>query len=221
MLGLAGVPHCTAMCTAPCAAVTGGAVAGQRTRLLLFHGFRVLSYALAGAIAASSVGALAAVAQWSPVLRPLWTMLHAAAFVLGLWLLWHGRQPAWLEAIGRGSGRATGPAAGWQRLHGPTRAGVAGSLWVAWPCGLLQSALLLAALANGAAGGALVMTGFALVSGTGLVLGPGLWAWLGGTAVASRASVWGVRVAGAALAGASGWVLTHGLWAQAAAFCFG
>jgi sulfite exporter TauE/SafE len=95
------------------------------------------------------------------VLRPVWTLLHAAAFVLGLWMLWQGRQPVWLESLGRGSARAAGPAAGWQRVHGPVKAGAAGLAWAAWPCGLLQSALVLAALANGPAGGALVMTGFA------------------------------------------------------------
>lgn len=234
-LALAGVPHCTAMCAAPCAAVTGGGwqgAPGWRARQLSFHLARVAGYALAGAVAASSVGALAALAQWSPLMRPLWTLLHAAALVLGLWLLWHGRQPVWLESLGRGrahgslvaNGASVSASAstpdGWQRLRGPARAGLAGSLWVAWPCGLLQSALLLAALAQGAVGGALVMAGFALVSAAGLLLGPALWRWLGGGAVAARFEVWGLRLAGAALVAASGWALTHGLWAQVAAFCF-
>lgn len=222
MLGLAGVPHCTAMCAAPCAAVTGGAAPGQRLRVLAFHGARVSAYALVGAIAASSVGALAALAQWSPALRPLWTLLHAAALALGLWLVWTGRQPLWLEGLGRGGTRvAPLPQGGWQRIRGPGRSALAGSLWVAWPCGLLQSALLLAALANGAASGALVMTGFALVSATGLVLGPALWSWLGGAAVAARAAVWAVRLSGAALALASGWALSRDLWAPLIAYCFG
>jgi sulfite exporter TauE/SafE len=218
-LALAGVPHCTAMCAAPCAAAVGGPAQGQGARMWAFHGARILAYAAAGAVAASSVGALARLAEWSPVLRPLWTLLHALALALGLWLLWHGRQPAWLESLGRGSHRAAAPAAGWQRVKGPIRSGVAGSLWVAWPCGLLQSALLLAALANGAAAGALVMGGFAVVTATGLVLGPGLWAWLGGGAVAARAAVWGVRLAGASLVAASGWALSHGLWQRVAAYC--
>jgi sulfite exporter TauE/SafE len=213
-LGLAGVPHCAAMCAAPCAAVTGRGLGGATP--WAFHGARLLSYALAGAVAAGSVGALAAVAQWAPVLKPVWTLLHAAVFVLGLWMLWQGRQPVWLESLGRGSLRA----GGWQVVRGPGKAGLAGLLWVAWPCGLLQSALLLAALANGPAGGALVMAGFATVTAAGLMLGPGLWAWMGGGAVAARAEVWGVRIAGAMLVAASGWALTHGLWARVAAYCF-
>jgi hypothetical protein len=218
-LGLAGVPHCTAMCAAPCAAVTGRGFGGATP--WVFHGARVISYALAGAVAAGSVGALAALAQWSPMLRPLWTLLHAAAFTLGIWMLWQGRQPVWLESLGRGSARAAGPAAGWQRMRGPVKAGIAGGLWVAWPCGLLQSALLLAAMANGPAGGALVMGGFAAVTAAGLIVGPGLWAWFGGGAMTARTAAWAIRLSGAMLAAASGWALTHGLWARVAAYCFG
>jgi len=217
-LALAGVPHCAAMCAAPCAAVTGRQLRGPVP--WVFHGARLLSYTLAGAVAAGSVAALAALAQWSPMLRPLWTLLHAGAFTLGLWLLWQGRQPVWLESIGRGSVRAAGPAAGWQRLQGPVKAGVAGSLWVAWPCGLLQSALLLAALANSPAGGALVMAGFAAVTAAGLVVGPGLWAWFGGGTLTARGTAWAVRLSGAMLAAAAGFALTHGVWHDVAAWCF-
>lgn len=219
MLGLAGAPHCTAMCAAPCAAVTQGPPAGRRTRWAMFHGARVLAYALAGGIAASSVGALATLSEWSPLLQPVWTLVHAAAFSLGLWLMWAGRQPAWLESLGRGSARAAEPAGGWQRMSGPTRAGLAGGLWVAWPCGLLHSALLLAAMANGAVAGAVVMGGFAAVTAAGLVLGPGLWVWLGGGASAAQVATLGVRLAGLALAGASGFALGHGLWGRIAAYC--
>jgi uncharacterized protein len=218
-LALAGVPHCAAMCAAPCAAVTGRGVTGPAA--WAFHGARVLSYALAGAVAAGSVGALAALAQWSPLLRPVWTLLHASAFVLGLWMLWQGRQPVWLESLGRGSARAAGPAAGWQRMRGPLKAGTAGLAWVAWPCGLLQSALVLAALANGPAGGALVMAGFAAVTAAGLMVGPALWSWIGGGAVATRAAGWAVRLSGAMIAAAAGFALTHGIWAEVAAWCFG
>jgi len=221
MLGLAGIPHCTAMCAAPCAAVTAGGHTGRSGRLWAFHGFRVTAYAGAGALAASSVGVLALAAQWSPLFKPLWTLLHAGALSLGLWLLIKGRQPAWLENLGRGGARAATPAGSWQTVRGPGRAALAGGLWVAWPCGLLQSALLLAALANGAAGGALVMAGFATVSAAGLVLGPRLWLWLGGPAVAARTADWGVRLAGAALVAAAGFALGHGLWAPLLALCFG
>ena len=221
LLGLAGLPHCATMCAAPCAAVTGPPGPGGQlpATVWVFHGARVLSYAVAGAVVASSVGALAALGQWSPALRPLWTMLHVAAFILGLWLLWQGRQPQWLENLGRGSRQSALKT--WQPLRGPLRAGAAGGLWVAWPCGLLQSALVIAALANSAAAGAAVMAAFAIMTTVALTLGPWVWARLGRGAATAQAAGWAVRLAGAMLAAASGWALSHGLWARIAAYCFG
>jgi uncharacterized protein len=85
---------------------------------------------------------------------------------------------------------------------------------------LLQSALLVAALANHAAAGAAVMTAFALASSPGLIAGPALWsAWSRGKRRSIKAQAWAVRLAGAMLATASLWALGHGLWMQVAAWC--
>lgn len=214
MLGLAGAPHCAAMCGAACAAIAPADRPGAQTA---FHLARVAGYALAGAVAASSVGALAALGQWSPALRPLWTLAHAAALGLGLWLLIRGRQPAWLAQIGRNTRSL--PAAGWQRVQGPARAAAAGGVWAAWPCGLLQSALMVSALANSAAAGAAAMAGFAIASAGGLALAPWLWARWGGGAAAAAAPTLAVRGAGALLVLASGWALGHGLWQPLIAWC--
>lgn len=223
LLGLAGTPHCAAMCGAPCAALTGGRSRGS---MLAFQAARMLSYAAGGAIAASSMGALASLSQFSPALRPLWTLLHALALALGLWLLWYGRQPAWMGSFGRISRAlpATGVAGGtgggqWQRLRGPVRAAAGGSVWVAWPCGLLQSALLVAAMTGSGLAGAMAMGGFALASSAGLILAPWLWQRLLQGEGAARRERWVVRSAGLLLVGASGWALMHGIWAQVAAFC--
>ena len=43
LMGLAGGPHCLAMCATPCSAVAGG---GRPGRQALFHGGRLLGYAL-------------------------------------------------------------------------------------------------------------------------------------------------------------------------------
>lgn len=204
------------MCGAPCAAVTGG---GKPGASLAFHLARVASYALGGAVVASSMAALAGLSQLSPALRPLWTLLHALALALGLWLLWSGRQPAWMGSFGRVV-RSAQPAAGtWQTVQGPVRAAVGGGLWVAWPCGLLQSALLVAAMTGSGLAGAAAMGAFAVSSSAGLVLAPWMWQKFmkGGTAV--RRERWVVRAAGLMLVVSSGWVLTHGLWHQVAAFC--
>jgi uncharacterized protein len=221
MLGAAGAPHCAAMCGPASTALQRGCGGGRGTPLA-FHLSRLAGYSAAGAVAASSVGLLAQLGQSAPVLRPLWTMLHAAALGLGLWLLWQGKQPQWLEDIGRGTGRAAPQSAGggWQRIHGPARAAAGGALWVAWPCGLLQSALVVAALANTAWSGAAVMATFAAASAAGLGVAPWLLARLGASGVgAAQANVWAVRLAGAALATASAWALGHDLLHRFVAWC--
>jgi sulfite exporter TauE/SafE len=218
LMGLAGAVHCTAMCGAACTAVLQRCGGASSSRPLLgFHLGRLASYAAGGAVAAASVSAVGAWSQAAPALRPLWTLVHVAALMLGLWLAWTGRQPAWLAAWGRAPSLATA-GAGWQPIQGPLRATAFGSVWVAVPCGLLQSALLVAALANGAAGGALVMAAFALASSLGLLLAGAAWQ----RAVASPDALrWAVRLAGVMMAAASAWALGHGLWRQIAVYCFG
>jgi sulfite exporter TauE/SafE len=224
-LGAAGAPHCAAMCgPASTSLLRGCSRHTPHASPLAFHVARVAGYAIAGAVAASSVGALAQLGQLSPVLRPLWTLLHCAALGLGLWLLWQGRQPAWLENLGRSASRLApqqpGPD-GWQRMSGPSRAGAAGLLWVAWPCGLLQSALVVAALTDTAWSGAAAMAGFALASAAGLTLAPWAFSRLagGGSAGALQVSAWAVRLAGAMLAAASAWALGHDLFRRVVAYC--
>ncbi|MDP1686650.1 sulfite exporter TauE/SafE family protein [Hydrogenophaga sp.] len=216
LLGLAGAPHCTAMCSAPCAAAIGRS--GGVPATAAFHLARLASYAVAGAVVASTVGALAALAQLSPALRPLWTLVHALAFALGLWLLWHGRQPAWMAALGRPQAPAVA-AGGWQAVRGPARAAVAGGLWVGWPCGLLQGALLVSSMTGSAVAGAAAMASFAVASSPGLLLAPWVWQRMSRHGDAAARERWAIRAAGGMLAAASGWVLTHGLWERFAAFC--
>lgn len=164
LMGVAGSVHCVSMCAAPCAALTGG----QRTPSAAFHAGRLASYSLAGAVAASSIGLLWQWEQAASWLRPLWLGLHLAVLALGLWLLWRGEQPLWMQ---RRWGRA--PSGGSAR-SATGRSSLAGLAWVAWPCGLLQSALLVAALATGPVTGALVMAAFAVGSSPGLWAGPWL-----------------------------------------------
>lgn len=215
-LGLAGAPHCVAMCAAPCAAITGGRGRGAQ---LLFHGGRALGYAAAGALAAASVNALTLLGSLSPIFRPLWSLVHAAVLVLGLWLAIVGRQPAWLERIGRGGDHLVARGRS-QRLRGQAGAALAGSLWVAWPCGLLQSAVLVAALASTPWSGAGVMAAFALASGLALTAAPWLWRGLGSGRMVVRVSpTMGVRVAGLMLVAAALFALFAGRWSQVAAYC--
>jgi sulfite exporter TauE/SafE len=212
LLGLAGAPHCAVMCSAPCAAAIGG---GGARASLAFHGARVASYGVGGAVAASSVAALASWAAWSPAIRPVWTLAQVLAMALGLWLLWQGRQPVWMAALGRAP--RSGSINGWQGIRAPVRAAATGGMWVGWPCGLLQSALLVAAMTADAMTGALAMAGFAVASSMGLIFAP--WAWrhlLSGHPSRER---WATRAAGLLLAGAAAWALGHGMWQQVADYC--
>jgi uncharacterized protein len=211
LMGLAGLPHCAAMCAAPCAAVTRGTAPRQ----WLFQAARVLGYAAAGALAAASIGALRDGLALTPALRPLWTLLHLFALAVGLWMLARGRWPAWLQ---RRAG-APQPDTGWQRIAGPARAACAGAAWIAWPCALSQSALLVAALGDTPAVGAGAMAAFALASAPGLWIGPIVLARMT-TGPSATQAVWPLRAAGGLLAAGSAWALGHGLAARALAWCF-
>jgi sulfite exporter TauE/SafE len=194
LMGLASVPHCALMCGAPCAAAAGGG--GQTTSVAGFQVGRLLGYAAAGAVAAASMGALREASQWSAALRPLWTVLHVALLALGLWLLLRAEWPAWLGRHGNKPGRQP---VRW------SRATSSGFMWFAWPCGALQGALLVAAMAA-----------FALASSPGLLLAP-----LALRRLMSRPdwSTWAPRLAGLMLVLGSAWALGHGLWAQVVAWC--
>ena len=230
LLGLVGSPHCAAMCGAPCAALTQHRGTGRpHAALAAFMGGRLAGYALGGAAVAASVVWLGNLGSLGSALRPLWSGLHAAALGLGLWLLITGKLPLWTGHLGRNHASAALPPLrdGWQRIQpmkAPARAGAAGAagaLWLALPCGLLQSALLLAALANTPMQGAMAMMAFAATSSLGLGLYPALWSrWIARAGGAVRANAVAARLAGAVLAASSGWALSQGLWQRVAALCF-
>jgi uncharacterized protein len=205
-MGLAGGPHCVAMCGAMCA---GLASTDSPRRVLWFHGGRMLGYALLGAVAAASVQGLAWGAQHVQALRPAWVLAHALALGWGLVLLISARQPAFAS-------RAAQRVWGFARRAGAGKRHAAGLglLWAAMPCGLLYSALLLAGLSAGALQGAAVMFAFALGTSITLVLAPSIWAqlrrWREGL---------GQRVAGLLLVFASAWALNMDLGEQCRVFC--
>ena len=252
-MGLAGGPHCLAMCGAACTAL-GARCGGPRPQAvhLVWQVGRLLAYALAGALVASSVSLLARWGDELAWLRPWWVMLHIAALALGLWMVWQGRVPRWLATplSPQALARARAPAApvpsaalqgasayrlGWAAqapAGGPAlavegqggapapgapgkvlwlRAGAAGAAWVALPCGLLQSALVVAALGSSAWEGALVMACFAFGSGLSLWLGPARWTRLSKRLGRSEGLGAGhaVRLAGLMLSIGSAWAIGH------------
>lgn len=216
LMGLAGGPHCLAMCAAPCSVITGSpqAVAGSTEhrvqwmprggharRLAAYHAGRLLGYAAVGALAAMAMQSLAWLTQQAMALRPLWTFMHVAVLAWGLMMVLQARQPAWVESAGR---------AVWGRVRplvqAPGGVFATGFLWALMPCGLLYSALLVAALSGGVWEGALTMAFFAVGSGAWLLAGPWLWLHLRQRMDALRAS-WGTRLAGLLLCGVAGWAL--------------
>ncbi len=212
-MGIAASPHCVIMCGSPCAALT----CHGRGESVGFHLGRIAGYAAGGAIVAASITTLGQWAETVPVLQPIWLMVHLAFLALGLWLLVFGDMPRRLLRD------AAQPIRIVRRGSRPLRTGLIGLAWVAWPCGALQAALLLSAMANGAAGGALVMGGFAVASMPALAAAPWLWGrWqlvTGRKSSAAEISLWGYRIAGLGLAGSSAWAIAMGLSEHIAAFC--
>lgn len=216
LMGLAGGPHCVAMCGAACSGL-GATQAGQSTKALwVFQAGRLVGYSALGAGAAASMQGLGWLSVHSAALRPVWTLFHVAAALLGLMLLWRARQPIWLEKSARKV---------WQRVRSVTGhlngnaalapIGMMGVLWALLPCGLLYSALLVAAMTSSAAEGAGVMALFALGSGMWLMAGP--WLWL---RMRSQGSgQWAIRIAGLALLASSVWALWMGLVHNTAPWC--
>lgn len=171
LMGLAGIPHCAAMCATPCAVVVPH---GLPVSALLG---RSLGYAFLGAVAAGATAALASWSRFSVVLQPFWVMLLAASALLGAWMLVRGEMPLVLQSQGLAAYRAlqrrmNSPQ--WLTRH-PRLAGllpaVLGAAWAALPCGLLYGAVTVAALASSAWQGACVMAVFSLPGAVAL------WWW--------------------------------------------
>jgi sulfite exporter TauE/SafE len=217
VMGWVGSPHCVAMCGPVCA--TQSKVSDQ----LAFQLGRMSGYAVAGALAGWSIQT---VGSWSihvQSLRPLWSFLHALFLIMGVWMLIRGDQPGFLVHAAAKLWR-------WMQARVQTRrAGgkgmgslLLGAVWVFWPCGLLYSALTLAALSGSAWQGALTMVCFALGSGVVLSLLPWLWqrlqAWRNGES-AQQVRQWGIRAAGGVLATMSAWALWQGLVMNQAPWC--
>ncbi len=217
LLGLASTPHCVAMCAAACGGVARacGGEHPQRAMAALQLG-RLLGYSLAGALAAASVSTLGQWASQAPAWRPLWSLVHLGALVLGLWLAWRGHPPGWMQAAGQALSRWArhgADAPGAKPSRGLWRAGQLGLGWVLLPCGMLHAALLAAAMAPSAGQGAWVMACFAVGSGVGVWAGPAIWwRFSGGRLDARQGPDLAVRLGGGALAAMSAWALGLAFW---------
>lgn len=225
LMGLAGGPHCVAMCGAACAGVIRiarapqggvasvvGGLQGQGATLA-FHAGRIASYAAAGAVAAMAVQGVGLASERLAALRPFWVLLHVGVLMWGLSLAALGRQPVWAHRLGGTLQARLRPLTG-----RPAGVLATGALWVAMPCGLLYSALMLAGLADGPLQGAIAMACFAAGSGVSLIAAPWLWQHLNAGAVFARRE-WGSRLAGALLAAVAFHALRSDLARQIDQWC--
>jgi sulfite exporter TauE/SafE len=217
LMGLAGGPHCLAMCGAACVGIT-------RASPRAMWGFqigRLLGYSSIGALAAASMQGLGWLTVQSAVFRPVWSFFHVLLVLLGLWLLWRAEPPLWLGAWTHGIWRRIKPLGQRQAARASVAAPlVLGWVWALLPCGLLYSALMLAALSDGAWQGAQVMAAFAIGGGGALVLVPwGLRRWQRSPQGLGRWGEWGVRLAGLSLSLSSGAALWLGLVHNQAPWC--
>jgi sulfite exporter TauE/SafE len=214
LMGLAGGPHCAGMCGAACTGIVRAAGAKPMQGMLQLQVGRLAGYSLAGALAAWAVDNLAWLARQSAALQPVWTLFHVAVLVWGGMLLVLARQPVWVDGMGRRL---------WARLRPSGTVGsrwtfAVGAAWAFMPCGLLYSALLVAALSGGPLDGALSMALFAAGSSITLVAGPWLWLRLQAWRSPQRKE-WGMRAAGAALVAVALWAVLHDLDPRVAEFC--
>ncbi len=211
LMGLAGGPHCIAMCGAACAGLQHGS--DGSSRIWKFHAGRLLGYSTMGAVAAASVKSLAWLSEQSQALHPLWTFFHILILCWGLMLLFYARQPAWADQLGQHI---------WSRVRGfsnlPGGTLVTGILWALLPCGLLYSGLLVASLSANAINGAFSMLTFAIGTSISLTLGPWLWlklknglAWLN--------DALSMRLAGLSLCLAAGWAIWMDIFHKMKIWC--
>lgn len=176
-MGLAGIPHCTAMCGAVCAAAFPK---GLSAWTLLG---RAIGYACLGILAALAAGLVARWGQQVAMIKPLWMMAQLAMVLLGAYMLWRGVIPDRFDQAGKGLYlrlRAGWQArsAGWPSFMRQSWPLLAGLAWALLPCGLLYSALMVASLASQPWEGGLVMLVFAAPSALGVWAAPALLRWL-------------------------------------------
>ena len=213
LMGLAGGPHCIAMCGAACAGIGKAAGVRKTSALWTFQAGRLAGYSALGGVAAASMQGLGWLTTQTAVLRPVWTLFHVAVMMMGLMLVLLARQPVWLDGTARSVWNQV------RAFHASWGRGAPlamGALWAFMPCGLLYSAVLVAALSGGPLDGALSMALFALGSSVSLLIGPWVLLRLRG---GGSSGEWGIRLAGLALATTSGWALWMGLAHDTAPWC--
>lgn len=210
LMGLAGGPHCIAMCGAACGGLQKSAAG---IHIWKFHAGRLIGYATLGAVAAASVNTLAWFSNQTLALHPLWTFFHVLVLAWGLMLLFFARQPGWADQFGRRV---------WKKVKQVSLLSgggvITGMLWALMPCGLLYSAILVASLNANPVSGAFSMATFAMGTSVSLLIGPWFWfklkngiKWMGDST--------SMRLAGLFLTAVAGWAIWMDVMHQTKVWC--
>ncbi len=163
LAGFFGSTHCIGMCGAIVVLFEQQKSAGMRRwlRRILYNSGRLGFYVLLGAIAGSASAVIVATAGARTTLLILRLIAGILVIAIGLNLIFNWNFTRFIENAG---------ARIWQRLaplarhvlpvETPARALGAGFLWGALPCGLVYSAVAMAATSGSAVNGSLVMLSF-------------------------------------------------------------
>ncbi|HXC50846.1 MAG TPA: sulfite exporter TauE/SafE family protein [Candidatus Limnocylindrales bacterium] len=165
-MGFLGSSHCIAMCGGLAAALpsaTGNSARGRNVqRTACYNAGRIASYAVAGAIAGGAGAAFAGLGGASGVLvlRGVSALLIIA---VGLYVAGWSNAVVRIERLGGGIWRTIAPHARRARESDSLVASTLfGAMWGWLPCGLVYSALVVAASSGSSASGAMTMAGFGL-----------------------------------------------------------
>lgn len=179
LFGLLGGGHCIGMCGGIIAAlerrartvpIVSAASLGTPTPIsrvfaerIAWSAGRIVSYALAGAIAGTAGSTLWILEHVLPVQKVAFVGTSLAMLVLGLQLIGVSSVGVTLERLGRWVWPIMQPAARSSlRLRGLPGAVVIGMAWGWVPCGMVYGALALALMSGSPSAGALVMLAFGL-----------------------------------------------------------
>lgn len=180
LVGLLGGTHCVGMCGGIVSAMSMGGQAGWGLHLA-YNAGRILSYAVAGAVAGALGAASLGLEGQVPVRMVLYFIANLMLLALGLYLIGLSGALAFTERAGQALWRRVQPLTRrFLPVRGVAQAFPLGVLWGWLPCGLVYSALASALTAGSAGRGAAMMLAFGLGTLPNLLLAGLLLARLNG-----------------------------------------
>ncbi|MBZ0104430.1 MAG: sulfite exporter TauE/SafE family protein [Sulfuricella denitrificans] len=208
LVGLLGGTHCVGMCGGIVTAISMQ-LPGQGTRFsyhFAYNAGRILSYAVAGALAgALGASTLLLEGLW-PVQKILYLLANLMLVALGLYLAGLWQAVTQIERLGGLLWRRLQPfSKGLLPVRHPTQAFLLGTLWGWLPCGLVYSVLITALASGSAVSGGMTMLAFGLGTLPNLIA-MGLFAQQLQT---FTRHVWVRRSAGLLVAGYGAWGLAR------------